>query len=205
MSDNVQIFAWLGLIGLVWIVRELLLGLWAWRKARYYVHILKTEKTRAEFAAIRNRLSRLPFEGHIDVDSETFKKLYFVHSVFMRSPHRYTDLSRTVHEALLNSWDSEPNPELIRERWGWTPEVLWVVVHTADAMQHVLMDYSSVFKVYFFIARRRWFVERISRKVRSGAKRFVVWLEKRNPSIVELLRAQAAIYRLVNNPPPISV
>jgi|GEM_PF-3152636 len=207
MISNLELFAWIAFAATLWIFRELLLGLWAWRKARRYQHVLKVERTRGQFAIIRNRLAALTIGDRLDPRSVTFNRLYLVNTVFMRSPDRYPALSQVVHQAIMDSKNQRASPALWRESKSWSPEVRQLVIQTADAMQQVLMDYSWIFLFYYRGAEQKERLERryanqwqlarnVMSSLRSVAQAMVDRLEKRNPEVVEIRKAQTVMYRI---------
>jgi hypothetical protein len=215
MISTLDLLAWLGFIAVLWIVRELILGLWAWRKARRFDHVLKVERTRGQFAVVRNRLSGLAAHGKIKPDSATYERLYLLNTVFMRSPDRYPELGKALRQAIFGSQPVRPNAELLQESKSWSPEVRDLVRQTADAMQQVLIDYSWFFRLYFHAASRQaqrrekktkrpnsrnqeaWrFPEQIGARIRTIAKKIVAQLEKRNPVVFEIRKAQDVMYHM---------
>jgi hypothetical protein len=169
MISTLELIAWLTFVAVLWILRELLLGLWAWRKARRFDHLRKVERTRAQFAIIRNRLAKLTIQDRLNPCSVTFNRLYLVNTVFMRSPDSYPELCQALHATILTSKKQSPSPALLKESKTWSPEVRQVVIHTADAMQQVLIDYSWLFRVYFSIARQK--VELEQRRIEMEEQR----------------------------------
>lgn len=203
--STLDLFAWLTFAAILWMVRELLLGLWAWRKARQYIHVRKVERTRGQFASIRNELSRIVANNGLGANSGTFKRLYLVNTVFMRSPDRYPELCDVLHQALLEQRNLRPSQELLRESKTWRPEVQQLVIHTADAMQQVLVDYSFFCRVYFRGAdKKAKFESRHSRMIysiltkwlRTVAQRIAAMMAKKDPFILDVRKAQDLMYQM---------
>jgi len=188
-------FKWLALIATIWMIRELVVSFWTWRKIRKLNHVMRVERTRSQFAKARNSLMHLALKDQIDPNSATFQVLYQVDTVFMRSPDKYPELSKALREALLTD-NREPNQMVLAEREGWNDDTRKNVIATSDAMEKVITDYSLLFWIASLIAKRPWLAKPVASllvKIKNYIERS---LEKRNPDIWEIKRAQIVMHNM---------
>jgi hypothetical protein len=186
-------FKWLAFIAAIWIIRELVVSFWTWRKIRRLDHVMRVERTRAQFAKARNSLMHIALKEQIDPNSATFKVLYNVDTVFMRSADKYPELSKSLQETMLTD-NRKPHPQILAEKEHWTKEVRENIIATSKAMDNVITDYSVLFWIASHIAKRRWLAEPVA----SGLTKIKCYLErkleKRNPDLWEIKRAQAVMH-----------
>jgi hypothetical protein len=147
----------------------------------------------------------------LDANSATFKQFYFVNTVFMRSPDRYPELAVALHQAFLGNRlgtnKARPNLQLMRESKTWSPEVQQVVIHTADALQQVLVDYSFFCRLYFKGAEEKakfehkhlngWhLVDWLTCKARTLAQKVAANIAKKDQFVQDIRNAQDLMYQM---------
>ena len=189
-------FKWLALIAAVWIVRELIMSLLTWRKIHKLNRVIRVERTRSQFAKARNSLIHLALRERIDPNSATFKTVYQLHTVFMRSPDKYPELSAAVRRALFTNNKTTPNEAILAEKDNWNDDIRKNLSETSDAMQQVLIDYSFWFWILDHIARRPWLAKPISAMLHEVKCRLERVLERTNPDIWEIKKAQVVMHNM---------
>jgi hypothetical protein len=156
---------------------------------------MRVERTRAQFAKARNSLMHIALNEQIDPNSATFKVLYQVDTVFMRSADKYPELSKALRDAILTD-SHKPNAQVLAEKDQWSKEVRQNIIATSDAMDNVITDYSLLFWIASGVAKRPWLAKPIS----SGLLKLKCYLErsleKRNPDLWDIKRAQIVMHNM---------
>jgi hypothetical protein len=135
---------------------------------------------------------RLAVQEGIDPNSVTFQTLYQIHTVFMRSPDRHRELSAAIQRGLLGD-NQNPDPQFVAESHHWSDEIRHTVKTTADAMKRVVIEYSVLFWIATLIAEKPWLAKSILRVLKVVMERLERFVEKRNPDIREIRKAQLAM------------
>jgi len=188
-------FTWLAIIAAAWIFRELIVSFWNWRRIRRLDHAARVERTRSQFAKARNSLMHLALKEQINPNSVTFTTIYQLHTVFMRSPDKYRELSAAVRHALFTN-DQKPNESFLAEKDNWNDDVRKNMIETSEAMAQLLVDYSFWFWILDHIARRPWLAKPIASVLRQVKRRFEHFLERTNPDIWEIKKAQVVMHNM---------
>jgi hypothetical protein len=141
------------IIGVLWAVRELAVGIVVRRSRRKYRHEYRVERTQSHFAAARNELMRLAVAGEVDVNSRSFQRFYYVNTAIMRRPDQYSEISRAMVGAFLSRQGDEPDEQLSRESKNWSPAFRDAVKATAHAMDYIILDYSRLVRFMFWLER----------------------------------------------------
>lgn len=188
-------FKWLALIATIWIIRELVVSLWTWRKIRNLNHVMRVERTRSQFATARNSLMHLALKDQIDANSATFQVLYQVDTVFMRSPDRYPALSKALRDSML-AGKQKPNQAVLAEKEHWNDKIRENVIATSDAMEKVITDYSILFWFLSKIAKRPWLAKPIASLLHKAVAYLERAIEKRNPDLWEIKQAQIVMHNM---------
>jgi hypothetical protein len=188
-------FTWLAIIAVAWIIRELIVSFWNWKRIRKLDHVMRVERTRSQFATARNSLMHLVLKEQIDPNSATFKTIYQLHTVFMRSPDKYPELSAAVRHALYSN-GKKPNEAVLAEKDNWNDAIRKNIIETSEAMAQVLVDYSFWFWILDHIARRPWLAKPIASMLLGLKRRLELVLQRTNPDIWEIKRAQVVIHKM---------
>lgn len=212
------------LLLILWSFREMFIGTITWVRRRKIRHDLRVEQTQRYFAEARNRLMDAAVRGEISVESQSFKKLYFINTFLMRRPDKYPQISTMLRDTLLKSDESIADNPLYMESMSWSAEVKKAAIGTAYAMSFVIINYSwilrtviSTGRVYISLKRvlfGRLSIRRLSKafdssfgvpderefaSIRQGSH-LVIKLEnsqsKKDPIMLSIRTAQAELYKL---------
>ncbi len=181
----------IALVLVLWAIRELIVGTWAWIDTRKVRHERNVERTRRQFAEARNHLFRLMLEHKVNVDSVSFKHFYQINTAFMRRPDQYREISAAVAYLFLKMPDSPPSQEMLDESKDWSPEFKQVVRATADAMGYLLLDYSLFIRLMFYSEKRH---DPDSTPVRM-LRKLAAKVERERP-VVQIRQTQKAMYSM---------
>jgi hypothetical protein len=191
-----NVLTWLSIIASLWIGREIVVTVTNLFRIRKLNNVIRVECIRGRFAMARNSLMHLALENQIDANSVTFKKLYYVDTMFMRSPTKYSEISATLRKAFFSNNHGEPNPELLAESRSWSKGTKQVILQTSEAMDAMLADYYFFFWTLNQIAKRPRLAKPIASFLRKIARLIEESIEKRNPDVREIRRAQVAMHQM---------
>jgi hypothetical protein len=138
----------------IWIGRELIVGLYIWRGRRRFRNELRVEQAQCQFAIARNKLMSLAVNKEIDVNTRSFKSFYRVNTAFMRRPDQYREIAAMLVHMFLNIHDSSSGEELLAESKNWSPAFREVVRNTADAMETLILNYSLLVRKMFWLEKK---------------------------------------------------
>jgi len=185
------------LIGVLWAVRELVVGIVVKRSRRRYRHEYRVERTQSHFAAARNELMRLAVAGELDVNSRSFQRFYYVNTVIMRRPDQYSEINRAIVGAILSGKGDEPDEQLSRESKNWTPAFREVVTATAHALDNIVLDYSRLMRLMFWMERMQDPETNPHRMLSRAAKRIEKMENKeKEKTLSQIRRTQRAMYTM---------
>lgn len=195
----------LTIIVLLWVLRELILMLYAKKRISNLNRVIRIERSQTAFAEARFALMRLVVDDKIDPHSKTFGFLYFINTLFMRRPDKYMEMKEAIKgkpgmgEYLrqeLNSTMESEQKYLPAERTQWTNEVRDVMKRTADAMDNVLWDYSLRWRIFVYLAQHPGVRKTVEWILRGLSDNIVASQEKKDPVVRQIRLAQKAMYRL---------
>ena len=141
-------------IMLLWTLREVIVGSLVWRRRRRIRQSIRVECTQRHFAEARNEIMRLARTGKVDMNSVTFGSLYSINTMIMRRPDQYQEISTWLMAMFLNPDRPERNELLVEESRHWTGEIKEVVRLTAAAMDYIILEYSRLFRILYWIERQ---------------------------------------------------
>jgi len=180
------------LIGLMWGIKELIYGTFLWLQRRKIRHNLRVEITQRNFAVARNELMRLALKGEVDVNSASFKRIYFLNTGLMRRPDQYPEMSNAIARVFLSNEETEPDEELKRESKTWSPGFREVVKATAKAMDYIVLDYSWLVRLAFRL-EKSVHPDSTPRQMLSRAAREI---ENKEKTISDIRRTQRVMYMM---------
>lgn len=184
------ILATITLLASLWCLREVVVGLLARGRSKRLRHVRRREMTQRHFAEARNELMKLAVAGKIDVNSATFKRLYFLNTAIMRRPESYQEIGAALRSAILNSAEGKGTDALRRESEGWSDEVKVAIAKTERALSNLMVIYSRLWRLMYrfrhqvlpslhFLARAiDWLIERAEE------------YERRDPFVSDVLDSQ---------------
>lgn len=182
------------LIGLLWGVMEFIYGTILWYQRRKIRHNRRVEITQRHFAVARNELMRLALTGEVDVNSESFRRFYFLNTAMMRRPDQYQQFSYAITHMFLSDKGTEPSDELQRERKNWSPAFREAVKATASALDYIVLDYFWPIRVMYWLDRKQHPESTPIRMLSRTAER----LEKKEKTVSEIRRTQKAMYMMAS-------
>ncbi len=144
----------IAVVAVLWAGRELIIGIFVWRSRQKFQHEIRVERTQRYFATARNELMQLAIANEIDVNSTTFRYLYFLNTLLMRRPDAYPEWSTALRITFLRPQESESDSSVEIESEKWTPAIRDVVKTTADALDSFLIDYSLAWRLVFKLKKR---------------------------------------------------
>jgi len=172
------------------VVINIILGYQERQKTNLYRSLYVAEHTKSFFAKARNEMMRLAAENKIDTQSDFFKSMYSLHTLIMRNPDSYSDFSAGLAKAIFNI--QKRNPKQLTES---EKNISYM---TAEAMGHIIINYSSAMRFLFGFAKR-WTKNKINHAS------FIVFishlgnLDKKIQAEREIKTAQEELYRLSSN------
>src|SRR5882724_9024019 len=188
----------LAIVALLWCLRELSVSIYTTVRRRRLRHYIRTEQTQTKFATIRIRLMELALGNGIDVDSLTFRDLYFVTTRIMRRPDQYPAIIEALQIVFLKHGNSDERNQLAHESRVWTADVREIVIDTARALNDIVEGYSAQWRFLYrlknFLATDRASVGKnvymnFVRKSRD-------YRRKKFPELEDIRRAQKVMFRL---------
>ena len=141
------------IILLALITKELLMGLSVFKQRQKINELYRIDKTQSHFAEARNKLMDLAKSGEIDINSLTFQYFYYVNTAMMRRPDEYPQISNTLRSVLL-SHSSSKGSYLSSESQYWSSSVKEMIRSTADALGHIVIDYSLILRSTYNFTKR---------------------------------------------------
>ena len=184
------------LLALALIVRNLILGIWAFVDHRRIKHSRNKERTRRQFAESRNALVELAMAREVDVKSRSFQLFYHINTAFMRRPDQYREISGLLVRLFLDHHNSSPAEELLAESKNWSPGFKAVVRSTADALGYVVLDYSWFIRLMFRLEK---LFDSNSTPFRMLSE-FRTSIEEKEKPIIEISQSRRAMYQMADNP-----
>jgi hypothetical protein len=184
------------LVILLCMIRNIIIGTWAWRDRTKARHERNKERTRRQFAEARNALMELVIAGEVDVSSMSFRFFYYINTSFMRRPDQYRDISGILFSLFLNQHDSSSGEELLAESKTWSLGFKSVVRETANALGYVVVDYSPFMRFVYSLERK---FNAKSTPFQMLNKMRATMVENEKP-IAEISQARQAMYRMADNP-----
>lgn len=181
------------IVGILWAVRELVVGIVVRRSRRKYRHEYRVERTQSHFAAARNELMRLAVAGEVDVNSRSFQRFYYVNTAIMRRPDQYAEISHAMVTAVLTR-QGEPDEQLSRESKNWSPAFREVVKATAHAMDYIILDYSRLVRFMFRLEKIKDPESNPHRMLTGIAK--MIENEEKERTLAQIRRTQSVMYTM---------
>lgn len=183
------------LVAILYAVGECLVAVYTWWRTLDIRFRRSAEETQRHFAQARNQLMESAVTGELSVDSPVFKLFYAINTALMRRPDQYEEISKAIAPVLVLE-KTPGNAEAFRnEMQKLSPEALNAVRATADALGHLVVDYSFLLRNAFRLFRHsnpdltqmEWIVE-----LRDAAS------PRRKSDLEDQIdRAQKDIYRLM--------
>ena len=170
---NALIF--LTVVTLLWVAREVFVSIASLRSRIRYEHLRKIEQTQGNFAEVRNELMRLAVSGEANARTDTFREIYQLNTAFMRRPDEYVDMSNALRRFMMSNEETPSGKTAIERESGQIDDATKkVALMTADALSHIVVDYSFILRNgYRYIRRsdpgltKTEFVREISRDLRK--------------------------------------
>lgn len=191
------IMALLLIIGSLWAVREVIVGLWVWKQRREYRHLHRVEVTQRFFGEARDALLSLVRTGKLDDKSATFRTLYHIDTYILRHPDAYPQISTVLQMALFDNNTHSASSAFVAESRQWTPEIRHVVMRHAAALGNVIISHSRILrwahslKKYFVgLLPSSWFPQ----EARQKAK--VLIFRQEDKTTHDIRASQAKLYTL---------
>ncbi len=135
---------------LIWVVREIALGIIYRRSHARYKKLRKTEETRGYFAELRNELLMAMREGLIDPNSYTFRVFYTLQTLIMRNPSKYTKISELVVDKILEDEDRDCtlcdlDDKLENEAKTWNETIKRLSKRTGYGLVVIVLNHLKMF------------------------------------------------------------
>lgn len=179
---------------ILWGIREIIIGFWTGHRNRSLRKLIRIERTQQHFAEARNDLMRLALDREIDIRSETFGSLYRINTLVMRFPDAYPELSAVLkHLVLTTPTNSDGLPE---ESKHWSPSICRVVKETADAMDYIILEYSRVFRFWYWVNKKADPTITPIRLLRRIAQGLEERESRNNPIVSEIRETQRKMHSL---------
>lgn len=139
----------------LWTLKNIILGILAWRQAKILRKAEQKEVTQRFFAEARNDLMRLLLNNEIAVCSTTFRFFYYLDTFVMRRPNNLKAISIILLNSLV--FDEKSNSgvveELMKERATWTENVKKMISRQSKALNHLMISHSFVLRNIYRISR----------------------------------------------------
>lgn len=181
------------IVGVLWAVRELVVGIVVMRSRRKYRHDYRVERTQSHFAAARNELMRLAVAGEVDVNTKSFQRFYYLNTAIMRRPDQYVELSRAMVGAFL-SRKGDADEQLSIESKSWSPAFREVVKATANAMNYIILDYSRLMRFMFRLEKLKDPESNPHRMLSRAAK--MIENKEKEKTLSQIRRTQTVMYTM---------
>lgn len=139
-------FIFLTVVALLWVAREILVGLNSIRMRKKYEYLRRLEQTQGRFAVVRNELMRFAVEGEADAKSATFREIYQLNTAFMRRPDEYKEMSAALRRFVMSSEMPSGGSAISREMSHIDPGTKEAARMTSEALSHIVVDYSFVLR-----------------------------------------------------------
>lgn len=123
---------------------QIILGITYRKSKRQFATLLKAEQTKSYFAIARNEMMRMALENKIDANTDMFKMVYGLNTVIMKRPDEYPAISRELTSLVLNI-----NQISSKANHKFTQDERRILKFTADALSHIIIEYSSFLKFMF--------------------------------------------------------
>lgn len=120
------------------------------KKKNYYYSLYKAEFTKSHFAKARNTLMNMAIENKIDANSGYFKMLYHLNTIIMRNPDYYEQISQELRDVIwdMNTYKTSSGIHPL------TPHEKEATKLTADALGHIAIEYSPLFKLLYKLRKK---------------------------------------------------
>lgn len=195
MYNELDAIAVIVAIGFLFIIKEALLIYLNGRRLRQLNHRIRVEQTKAYFAELRSALLEAVNNAKISPNSATFQSLYQVHTLIMRNPDKYQEISHAVQEAFVQRNSNSSARHIESEKTAWSAEVKQIAFKTGEGLFKIVITYSSVLRLISFIYS-------ISKKMTisvefiSKAERKIERSEmKKKPEIKSMMIAQQNLHK----------
>lgn len=136
----------LAVLAMLWIGREIFVGLNSMRLRKEYEYKRRLEQTQGRFAVVRNELMRLAMEGEADATTETFREIYQLNTSFMRRPDEYKVMSAALRRFVMSSDTPNGQAAISREMHNIDGGTKKAARMTSEALSHIVVDYSFVLR-----------------------------------------------------------
>ena len=136
----------LAIFFLSFVALNILIGIEESRKAKRYHSLYKAEHTKSFFAKARNEMMCLAIEKKVDTNTDFFRRMYHLNTIIMRNPDEYADISRELTTTLLNIRSTK--------KQILTDEEKKISYLTAEALGHIVINYSVVMRLLFALTKR---------------------------------------------------
>jgi len=179
---DITVVEFVALLMLVWALRELFITILIRKQSRELRHQLSVNHTQSCFTNARIALMELALTNKIDVNSATFMTLYYLHSLLIRRPAEYPQISAALHKTFLMNEPTLGQSPVLIESQSWSSDIRNVVKLTADGLSDIVLNFNRS--------------QDFSSSLTNWLKRFSGYREEREQVFDEIRETKKRLYDL---------